>query len=176
MQRCPQPERVVPRAQRRDRDDRLRLGVEASATGIWELDLSSGRVTANARHLALLGLPPGCPLTFRAAIQTLHVQDRRHVVRAIADTIRTEGDSRSVVEYRTAGPLLLGDMLVGVMALYSHQAIEPLLRGTAEVDRTGRSIGLGLHIVKPIADAHGGRVEVRSAEEEGTTFTLLLPH
>ena len=52
---------------------------------------------------------------------------------------------------------------------------EPLLRGTAEVDRTGRSIGLGLYIVKQIAEAHGGRVLVRSNESEGTIFTILLP-
>lgn len=52
---------------------------------------------------------------------------------------------------------------------------EPLMRGTAEVDRTGRSIGLGLYIVRQIAEAHGGRVEVRSTTGEGTTFTVLLP-
>lgn len=37
------------------------------------------------------------------------------------------------------------------------------------------SIGLGLFIVREIARAHGGGVDVRSTEEEGTTFTLRLP-
>ena len=52
---------------------------------------------------------------------------------------------------------------------------EPLRRGTSELDRTGRSIGLGLYIVKHIVDAHQGKIEVRSNHHEGTTFTVRLP-
>lgn len=36
-------------------------------------------------------------------------------------------------------------------------------------------MGLGLYIVKQIAEAHAGRIEVKSSEAEGTTFTLRLP-
>jgi signal transduction histidine kinase len=35
--------------------------------------------------------------------------------------------------------------------------------------------GLGLAVVKKTADAHGGRVQVRSAPGEGTAFSLWLP-
>jgi PAS domain S-box-containing protein len=53
---------------------------------------------------------------------------------------------------------------------------EPLERGAERPeDRGGRSIGLGLYIVRSIVQAHGGRVEVRSTAEEGTTFTVRLP-
>ncbi|MFP2911578.1 ATP-binding protein [Pyxidicoccus sp. 3LFB2] len=53
---------------------------------------------------------------------------------------------------------------------------EPLERGAERPeDRGGRSIGLGLYIVRSIAQAHGGTVEVRSLAEEGTTFTVRLP-
>ena len=36
-------------------------------------------------------------------------------------------------------------------------------------------VGLGLTIVKAIADAHHGSVEVESQEGEGTTFRVQLP-
>ena len=35
--------------------------------------------------------------------------------------------------------------------------------------------GLGLAIVKHLARAHGGEVRVRSAPDEGSTFTVELP-
>jgi signal transduction histidine kinase len=35
--------------------------------------------------------------------------------------------------------------------------------------------GLGLPIVKAIAEAHGGRVQVESAAGRGTTFTIVIP-
>jgi PAS domain S-box-containing protein len=38
-----------------------------------------------------------------------------------------------------------------------------------------RSLGLGLHIVRQIALAHGGDVEVRSSADEGTLFTVHWP-
>jgi PAS domain S-box-containing protein len=45
-----------------------------------------------------------------------------------------------------------------------------------QANRTDRrGVGLGLSIVKGIADAHGGSVEVSTVEGAGTTFTLVLP-
>jgi phosphoserine phosphatase RsbU/P len=38
-----------------------------------------------------------------------------------------------------------------------------------------RSVGLGLYIVREIARAHGGDVQVRSSEHDGTCFSILLP-
>jgi signal transduction histidine kinase len=52
---------------------------------------------------------------------------------------------------------------------------DPLKRGPASADGDDRgSLGLGLFIVREIARAHGGEVQVRSDREE-TTFAVHLP-
>ena len=40
---------------------------------------------------------------------------------------------------------------------------------------SGRSVGLGLFIVREIANAHGGSARVESNAEQGTTFRVILP-
>ena len=52
---------------------------------------------------------------------------------------------------------------------------ESFERAAGALDRTGRSVGLGLYIVRHIATAHQGTIEVESNLEEGTVFTVRLP-
>ena len=51
------------------------------------------------------------------------------------------------------------------------QIFEPFF--TTKTD--GRGTGLGLSIVRGILDAHGGTIQVSSAQGQGTSFTLTLP-
>jgi signal transduction histidine kinase len=55
------------------------------------------------------------------------------------------------------------------------EIFEPMQRASSELSTTGRSVGLGLYIVKHIVEAHGGEVAVESSDGEGTTFTVWLP-
>lgn len=50
----------------------------------------------------------------------------------------------------------------------------PFRRASVPASRTGDHLGLGLYIAHEVARAHGGTLEVRSAEGT-TTFTLRLP-
>jgi signal transduction histidine kinase len=36
-------------------------------------------------------------------------------------------------------------------------------------------LGLGLFITRELVRVHGGSIDVRSGESEGTTFTVMLP-
>ncbi len=51
---------------------------------------------------------------------------------------------------------------------------EPYRRGPEAGEARG-SLGLGLYITHQIVLGHGGSIEVRSTQEEGTTFTVHLP-
>ena len=74
---------------------------------------------------------------------------------------RRDGDGVRL-SVHNLGPAIAPDLLPHVF--------EPFRRGT---DR-GEGIGLGLHIVSEIVKAHGGRVEVSSSPEAGTTFAVRL--
>lgn len=50
----------------------------------------------------------------------------------------------------------------------------PMVRGVS-ADSANRNVGLGLYIVKELARAHGGSIDVVSTEEYGTIFELRVP-
>ena len=55
---------------------------------------------------------------------------------------------------------------------------DPLIRGSsAEHPKSNRpgSIGMGLYIAREVAKSHGGRIDVISTVEDGTSFTIRLP-
>lgn len=56
-----------------------------------------------------------------------------------------------------------------------HTLFDPLTRGDVQKRPQSRGLGLGLYIVREIAEAHGGRVELDSTEEKGTTVAVRLP-
>jgi PAS domain S-box-containing protein len=50
-----------------------------------------------------------------------------------------------------------------------------LFEAFSRADSSPHGLGLGLFIVKEIAVAHGGTIDVESSAETGTVFTLVLP-
>jgi DNA-binding response OmpR family regulator/nitrogen-specific signal transduction histidine kinase len=82
-------------------------------------------------------------------------------------TVRTVGEPHQMIlEVHNLGPAIAADV---VPTLF-----EPFRRGKGG-GGNHRSIGLGLYIVKQIAVAHGGAVEVESQPDTGTTVRIRLP-
>ena len=55
-----------------------------------------------------------------------------------------------------------------------NQIFDPLKRGSVQHHDTYDSLGLGLYIVREVARAHRGEVDVRS-DERKTVFAVRLP-
>jgi len=64
-----------------------------------------------------------------------------------------------------------------IPAAVQKDIFDPMRRGSNEPAHSShyRNLGLGLYIVREIVKAHEGSIEVSSAQETGTTFTVRLP-
>jgi len=71
--------------------------------------------------------------------------------------------------------ITVSDRGPGVSAEDLPHIFDPFYRGRKAVADQVQGNGLGLHLVKRIAEAHGGRVTLRTAPGEGAAFTLHLP-
>lgn len=81
------------------------------------------------------------------------------------------------VELRLEDGMIFGSVMdngVGIAPEHLDKVWNRFWQG--DPARGGNGAGLGLSMVKWIVEAHGGRVNVRSALGEGTEFTFVLPH
>jgi signal transduction histidine kinase len=69
----------------------------------------------------------------------------------------------------------VADTGIGIAADQLSDVFEPFVRTPEAVAKGIRGTGLGLVIVKAVADAHGGSVTVASTPGRGSTFTIRLP-
>jgi signal transduction histidine kinase len=87
-----------------------------------------------------------------------------------AEADGAEADGDVVLTVHNEGPPIPPDAMPTLF--------DPLVRiSSADLHkpRPQGSIGLGLYIVRQIITAHGGRIDVRSSGQAGTTFTVRLP-
>jgi PAS domain S-box-containing protein len=74
-------------------------------------------------------------------------------------------DAQVVLSVTNQGPVIAGE--------YLPTLFDPFQKGQAGARTEG--LGLGLHIVYEVIKAHGGRIEVTSNAQQGTTFTARFP-
>lgn len=71
--------------------------------------------------------------------------------------------------------VVVEDQGPGVPAEEQEKIFEPFYRRGSELHRETKGIGIGLSLVKHIAEAHGGLVLVESVVGQGSRFILELP-
>lgn len=72
--------------------------------------------------------------------------------------------------------LQVEDKGIGISKSEIGQIFEPFYRSKAVVDSQIHGSGLGLALVRQIAEAHGGRVTAESEPGAGSLFTIEIPH
>jgi signal transduction histidine kinase len=78
-----------------------------------------------------------------------------------------EEDGSAVLEVADRGP--------GVPVANRERVFERFTRGVGDTSPTGSRSGLGLSIVRAVADAHGGSVSLADAQSGGARFVIRLP-
>jgi signal transduction histidine kinase len=71
--------------------------------------------------------------------------------------------------------LTVRDTGLGIRPDFLEQVFEPFLQGESGTRRRVPGLGLGVHIVRLLAELHGGRVTVESeGQDRGTTVTVAF--
>jgi signal transduction histidine kinase len=71
--------------------------------------------------------------------------------------------------------LVVADTGMGIPTADHERIFARFFRSNAANERAIQGSGLGLSIVRAIAEGHGGTVSVESEPERGSTFTVVLP-
>ena len=71
--------------------------------------------------------------------------------------------------------LTVRDTGIGIPAEEQGGLFQKFFRSSTAQRLAIQGTGLGLSIVAGVVEGHGGRVEVESADQRGTTFTVRLP-
>ncbi len=97
----------------------------------------------------------------------------------IDNAIRYSGEATTVsVALRQAGSeavIEVADQGIGIDADDTPHIFDRFFRGRGGNRSNASGTGLGLSIVKAAAEAHGGSVQVESAPDRGSKFTMRLP-
>ena len=107
--------------------------------------------------------------------------DRDRLRQALANLVDNaikytpRGGQVNVTAARDDGAVVIRvrDTGAGIPAHDLPRVFDRLYRG--DQSRATRGLGLGLSLVRAYIEAHGGTVEVESAPERGSTFTIRLP-
>jgi signal transduction histidine kinase len=101
------------------------------------------------------------------------------LINLMDNAVKFSRDEKVVwVELRRRGDeiaLRVRDRGIGIAAKDMDKIFSLFYRQDNATTVSSKGAGIGLAIVKSIAEAHGGWVEVQSVPGEGSTFTIVLP-
>lgn len=157
-------------------------------------EAESGAITLNKKPTSARKLLKGVTDLYEFVAEekkiTLHIECPEHLIVTV-DSIRILQSLANLldnsIKYSSASTdiylkataeknvirISIHDQGIGLMKKDIPHIWDRLYR--ADQSRTEKGMGLGLSLVKAIVEAHGGTVEVESAPEKGSIFSILFP-
>jgi PAS domain S-box-containing protein len=179
----------------REGEERLRLGLEASGTGLWDWDIRTGQVTWSERVYAFHGLTPGTfDGTVEGFVRCIHAEDRDRVAAAIQQSV--EQGTPYDIEFRVVRPSGEVRWLTTAGKVFHDAQGAPvrMLGATADVTRRKEDESARAHLAAVVASSDDAIVSktldgiIRSwnagaerlfgytaAETVGRSVLMLLP-
>jgi PAS domain S-box-containing protein len=122
-------------------------------------------------------------LTATAGDATILVADARKLrqilFNLLANAIKfTEPGGGVTLDACTVGDdivLRVTDTGIGISEEDQRELFHPFTQVDASLTRRHEGTGLGLALTRRLVELHGGQITVRSARDEGSTFTVVLP-
>jgi signal transduction histidine kinase len=111
-------------------------------------------------------LLPGDERLLRRAVRNLLENARRYAGTGVEVQVRRRADGGADVVVADQGP--------GVPEHLRERIFEPFFRMPGHAEREG-GVGLGLSLVRQIAERHGGRVRCEPRDGGGSRFVISLP-
>ena len=136
-----------------------------------------------SEYMRVLAEAHGVAMEFKSVVPITIQGDREHLRRLLLNLVDNG------IKYTPAGGLVtltlqrdgewavlrVADTGIGLAPEEQEQIFQRFYRAPAAVSRGEEGSGLGLCIARSIVEAHGGYVQVESAEGHGSIFTVCLP-
>lgn len=155
--------------------ERYELALERfDARDVISAAIALVRLQANEKGVALSGMMPGGPLIIHADRRAL----KQITLNLLSNAIKfTQGGGSVTVTLEAQDGLLeliVADTGVGIAAEDLRRLGRPFEQAGG-TDQRSQGTGLGLSLVRALAELHGGRMTIDSTLGEGAAVTLRLP-
>ncbi len=146
-------------------EERLQLGVQSAAIGIWENDRVNGTIHWDPISRAVFGFPPDIEISEDVVMASIHPDDLEGVKKSIEAYVDPNGPGHFETDYR-----IITQNGKGVRHIYAQGQM--FFEGTGANRRGVRAIGT----VQDITDLKRGEQALRRANSELEQFAYAAAH